>query len=214
MNLLVLGSPASGKGTQAEMIVKKLNYQYFEAGDILREIAQEKSSLGQKINRIMKEGKLLPNQIMDQVAAQWLVKTKIKKGVVFDGYPRKLSQYPTWQKMLAEKGKKVDKVIYLKISQETSIKRIAARRVCSRCDAEYNLVTKLPQRKGVCDQCQEKLIQRQDDNSKTVRKRLKTYYRLTKPLVGHIRRQGILEEVDGERSIEDIHQDIMARLKQ
>lgn len=215
MILLFLGPPASGKGTQAELVAKELNLQYFEAGDVLREIVKEKSPFGQKIDRIMnQEGKLLPDQIMDQVVAKWLAKAEIRNGVVFDGYPRKLSQYPTWQKMLAEKREKVDKAIYLKVSQETSVERITSRRVCPQCDAEYNLITEPPRKKGLCDQCQKKLVQRQDDKPEVVKKRLKTYRQLTEPLIKHIRQQGILMEVDGERPIEVIHQDIMERLKQ
>lgn len=215
MNIVVLGPPASGKGTQAELVAKKLNLQYFEAGNVLREITKEKSPLGQEVYRIMnQEGKLLPDEMMDQVVNQWLSKAEIKKGVVFDGYPRKLSQYPTWQKMLAEKGEKVDKVIYLKVSEEISVKRIAARRVCPQCDGEYNLITEPPKKEGLCNQCQKKLIQREDDKPEVVEKRLKTYYQLTQPLVDLVRKQGILMEVDGERPIEVIHQDIMNRLEQ
>jgi len=215
MNIIFLGPPASGKGTQAELIAKELDLQYFEAGDVLREIAEEKTPLGQEIDRIMnQEGKLLPDQIMDQVAAQWLAKTKIKKGVVFDGYPRKLSQYPTLQKMLAEKGEKINKVIYLEVSEQTSIKRISSRRVCPQCDAEYNLLTKRPKENELCDQCQKKLIQREDDAPAVVKERLKTYYQLTQPLIGFIRKQGILIEVDGERPIKVIYQDVLNRLKQ
>ncbi len=214
MNLVFLGSPASGKGTQAELVAKKLNLQYFEAGDILREIAKEKTSLGQEVDRIMnQEGELLPDEIVNQVVSQWLAKTEARRGIVFDGYPRKLSQYQALRRMLTEKNTKVDKVIFLKVSQETSIRRISSRRVCPKCDGEYNLVTEKPKKDELCDQCQVGLVQREDDKPEVVKKRLEVYQQITQPLVDHIRQQKILMEVDGERPIEEIHQDVMERLK-
>lgn len=215
MNLLFLGPPASGKGTQAELIAKNLNLQYFEAGEVLREIAEKKTSLAQEIDRIMhKEGGLLPDEIMNQLVSQWLAGKDVKKGVVFDGYPRKLTQYYALQRMLAEKNAKVDKVIYLKVSQEVSIKRISSRRICPECDGEYNLITEKPKKDELCDQCRVRLIQREDDKPAVVKKRLEVYQQITEILVEHIRKQGILMEIDGERPIEAIHQDIMNRLEQ
>jgi len=147
MNVVFLGPPASGKGTQAELMAKKLNLQYFEAGNVLREIAEGKTPLTEEINRVMhEEGKLLPDEIMNRVVSQWLASRDVRKGVVFDGYPRKLSQYHSLQRMLIERGTKVDKVIYLKVSQEVSIKRISSRRICPKCDREYNLITEKPKK--------------------------------------------------------------------
>ncbi|NIM15304.1 MAG: AAA family ATPase, partial [Candidatus Aminicenantes bacterium] len=137
MILLFLGPPASGKGTQAELVAKELKLQYFEAGDVLREISEEKNPLAQKIDQIMhQEGKLLPDEIMNQVVKQWLAAREVDKGIVFDGYPRKLSQYNAFQRMLTERNIKIDKAIFLKVSQNVSIRRISSRRVCSQCDNE------------------------------------------------------------------------------
>ena len=213
MNLVFLGPPASGKGTQAELVAKTLQHQYFEAGEVLREIAKKKSSLAQKIDQIMnQEGKLLPDEIMNQVVDQWLISRDLKKGIIFDGFPRKLSQYLVFQERLAEKKTKIDQVVFLKVSSAVSIKRISSRRVCPKCDGEYNLITQKPKKDELCDQCQLKLGQRQDDQSEVVRKRLEVYQQNTQPLIDYIRKQGLLLEVDGERPIETIHQEIMKRL--
>lgn len=215
MNIVVLGLPASGKGTQAELLANKLGLYYLEMGEVLREIAKEKTSLGKEVNRIVyQEGGLVPDKAMRQIVGKLLAEIKPDKGIVFDGYPRKLSQYQDLEKMLANRGAKIDKVFFLKVSRETIIKRISSRRVCPRCDSEYNLITRPPKKNKLCDQCQVKLIQRQDDKPGIVKKRLETYRRLTIPMIKHVRQQGILEEVDGERPIEVIHQDIMNRLEQ
>lgn len=213
MNIVFLGPPGSGKGTQAKLMVKKLNSQYFESGDVLREIAQEKSVLGRKIYKIIyKEGKYVPDNIMRQIVSDWLDKSDIDKGIVFDGYPRTINQYLDFEEALGKKGGRVKRVIYLEISDKEIIRRLSARRICPQCDLEFNLVTKPPKKDELCDQCQKKLIQRKDDSVEIIEKRLKTYYQSTKPLVEHIRQKGILEEIDGERPIEVIHRDIVTRL--
>lgn len=214
MNIIFLGPPGSGKGTQAKLVVKKLDFQYFESGDILREKARERDALGQEIDRLIhQEGKYVPDEMMVEIVTNWITKAKLEQGIVFDGFPRTLDQYQGLQKVLAEKESVIDQVIYLKVSEEESVRRLSARRICPRCDFEFNLVTKPPKKDELCDQCQKKLIQRQDDAPEIIKKRLETYYQLTKPLVEFVRQQGILVEVDGERSIEEIHQDIFERIK-
>jgi len=214
MNIIVLGPPGSGKGTQAKLIVKELDFQYFESGDILRERAQEQDTLGQEIDRIIhQEGKYVPDEMVVAIVNDWITEAKLEQGIVFDGFPRTLNQYQNLQKILTERGSGIDKVIYLKVREEESVRRLSARRICPQCDLEFNLVTKPPKKDEFCDQCQKKLIQRQDDAPEIIKKRLKTYYQLTRPLVESVRQQGILEEIDGERSIDEIHQDILERIK-
>lgn len=214
MNIIVLGTPASGKGAQAELLAKKLDFRHVEIGDVLREVAKKKTPQGKKINRIMHQrGTLVPDEIMRKIVKGLLDETKIKKGVVFDGYPRKLSQYRDLEKMLTKRGKRIDKVIFLKVSKKIATGRIKSRRVCPKCDQEYNLVTRPPKKDELCNQCQIKLVQRQDDRPEVVKKRFEVYLQLTKPLVKYVRKQGIFMTIDGERSIREIHQDILTRLK-
>ena len=215
MNFIVLGPQASGKGTQAELLAKELGLDYLEMGEVLREIAKQKTPFGKKINQIMhQQGVLVPSSIIKKVVNSWLDKVKAGKGIVFDGYPRKVSQYQDLEGILAKRKTKIDKVIYLKVSEMTSIKRISSRRVCPKCDKEYNLITKPPKKDKLCDLCQVKLVLRQDDKPKIVKKRLETYHRLTEPLINQVRQQGILIEIDGERPVEVIHQEIRERLNQ
>jgi len=214
MKIIFLGPPGSGKGTQAKLIVKKLNLQYFESGDILREKAREEDTLGREIDRIIhQEGKYMPDKMVVEIVKGWINKDRLEQGIIFDGFPRTLNQYQDLQKVLTEKGSGIDQVIYLKVSEEESIRRLSARRICLQCDFEFNLVTKPPKKDELCDQCQKKLIQRKDDAPEIIKKRLQTYYQLTRPLVESVRQQGILEEIDGERSIDEIHQDILERIK-
>ncbi|MFC1727546.1 adenylate kinase family protein [Patescibacteria group bacterium] len=215
MNILVMGPQGSGKGTQAKRLARKLDLAYFEAGDILREKAKEKTKLGKKIFRtIHQKGELVSDQIMEGIIKEWLSQKKPSQGFLFDGFPRNQPQYQFVEKILAEKKMKIDVAICLKITRETAIKRLSARRICSECDREYNLVTLPPKNDQLCDQCQIELKQRHDDSPKVIKKRLQIYDQLTSPLVDLFRQQGILEEVDGERPVEVIFQDILGRLGQ
>jgi len=214
MIFLILGAPGSGKGTQAKLLVKTLGYNYLQTGEVCRAIAKEDSPLGRKIDYLMHEkGALVPDPLIHKAVKSWLDKMGVKKGIVFEGYPRNVAQYQVWKKMLAERRKRSEMVFYLRVSQKAVIERSSARRVCPKCSFEYNLVTKLPKKKGVCDKCQTKLIHRKDDYPEVVEKRIKTFLQITKPLVKIIRQDGILEEVNGERSIKVIHQDIMSRIR-
>jgi adenylate kinase len=214
MNIVFLGPPGSGKGTQAKLAVKRLQAQYFESGDILRERAKEDSTIGKEIDRLLnQEGKYVPDEVMKIIVGNWLNQANPEGSIVFDGYPRTKEQYQIFQKMISNKGIKIDKVIYLRVSEGVVIRRLSARRICPQCDLEFNLITKPPKNDELCDQCQAKLVQRQDDAPEIIKKRLETYYQLTKPLIEFVRQQGILEEVEGERPIEVIHQEILKRLK-
>ncbi len=214
MIFLVLGAPGSGKGTQAKLLVKKLGYNYLQTGEACRAIAKEDSPLGRKIDDIMnKKGGLAPDSLMHKVVNNWLDRMGVKKGIVFEGYPRNVAQYGVWKRMLAKRGVQPDLVFYLKVSRKVIIERNSARRVCPKCSSEYNLVTKPPKKEGLCDRCQAKLILRRDDQPEVVERRIQTFHRVTRPLVDVVKKDGVLEEVDGERSIEAIHQDIISRIE-
>ena len=214
MNIVIIGPPGSGKGTQAKLLVERLDAHYFQSGEILRRKAKEKTPLGRKIDRLINQaGQLVSDQLMAEIVNDWLDRVGVEKGIVFDGYPRQISQYQTLTKILASRGTEIDKVIYLKVSQKTAGQRLAARRVCPRCGRGYNLLTRPPKEDQLCDCCQVELIQRQDDTPSVIKTRLETYHRLTQPLVAFLRQRGILIEIDGERSIEAIHQEIMKQIE-
>lgn len=214
MNLIIVGPQASGKGTQAKLLVQKLGLAYFEAGDILREKTKENSLIGKEIDLWMNQkGKLVPDKIMVQVVAEWLDRTDLSKGVIFDGFPRVVDQYLFLRDLLKKKGLRIDRAIYLKISRSICWKRLRARRICPKCDREFNLITRPPKTDELCDDCQVGLVQRQDDTPELIKRRLKTYEEVTKPLVTLVSKEGILVEIDGEKTVEKVQQDILKHLK-
>jgi len=214
MIILVMGPQASGKGTQAKLLVKKTNSAYFEAGDVLRAKAKEETPLGREINlTINQKGALVADELMEKIVREWLESVDFRRGVVFDGYPRNLIQFQSLEKLLKEKGQRINRVYLLKVDRAVSLKRLSARRVCPKCDLEYNLVSRPPKKGELCDDCGLKLSQRLDDKPEIIKKRLAIYRKMTKPLAIYLKKQGVLESVDGERSVEAIHQDILARVK-
>ncbi|MGB9911404.1 MAG: adenylate kinase family protein [Microgenomates group bacterium] len=213
MILILLGPPGSGKGTQAKLLHQKLNLIYFEAGRILREKAKEENKLGKKIDELInKKGVLVPDSIMKMVLKDFFQKKNLKKGIIFDGFPRNLSQYQILQEFLKEKGLKIDKVFLLEVSDKTIIFRLSQRRICSKCGLEYNLATRPPKNDEICDQCQVKLISRPDDTPKLIKNRLKIYKKETQPLINEAEKNKILVRINGERKIKEIYQEILANL--
>jgi len=213
MIIIFLGPPGSGKGTQAKLLHQKLGGFYFEGGDVLRRKAEENNSLGKKIKEIIyQQGKLVPDNLMKKILEDWLAGKDIKKGIIFDGFPRSLGQYQILKEILLKKGEKINKVIFLKVSESVLVSRLSSRRVCPQCGLEFNLVTKPPKKDEVCDSCGTKLIQRADDTPEVIKARLKTYFEKTQTLIDLAKKEGILEEVDGERKIEEIHQEILRRI--
>ena len=213
MIVIFLGAPGSGKGTQAKLLSQKIGGLYFEGGAVLRSKANENSSLGRKVKQIIyAEGKLVPDDIMVNILKEWFENKPINKGVVFDGFPRSLSQYKLLKDFLSQKKEKISKVIFLKVRESVVISRLSSRRVCPKCGLEFNLLTKPPLKDEICDFCGENLIKRPDDTPRLIKARLKTYLEKTKPFIDFVRKEGILEEVDGERGVEEIHQDILRRL--
>lgn len=213
MILILLGPPGSGKGTQAKLLSKKLKTFYFEAGRILRKKAKEKNKLGKKIDELVnKKGLLVPDSVMKMVLKDFFEKKNLKKGVIFDGFPRSLSQYQLLEEFLSKKGLKIDKVFLLEVSDETIIFRLSQRRICPKCGLEYNLTTNPPKKDEVCDQCQVKLISRPDDTPKLIKNRLKIYKKETQPLIKEAEKNKILVRINGERKIKEIYQEILANL--
>lgn len=202
MKILIIGPQGSGKSTQAELIAQRLGIFYLSTGNISRQIAIEKTPFGKKVKKILETGQLVDDQTILQMVERAL---QGKKSFVAEGFPRNLFQ--------AKKFKRgFDKVFHLKIGKNGIIKRLTARWVCPNCMANFNLLTTPPKKKGICDHCGGKLVQREDDKAEAIKKRLAIYQKETIPLLDFYRRQGILEEINGERPIEVILQDILPRI--
>lgn len=213
MNLILIGPQASGKGTQAKLLVEKYGFHYMETGKILRRLIEEGGQLGKKLDLILNEqGTLVPDSLMIRIIKREMAKADLSKGVVFDGYPRNLIQYETIQTIFKEFGLKTDRVVYVSISRAESLRRLSSRRICSNCQKEYNLVTRPPKRDSRCDRCGQKLIKRADDNPETIKKRLHLFDTQTKPMIDKVKAEGLLLTIDGERPVETVHEDIVNQL--
>jgi len=200
MNIVLLGPPGVGKGTQAQIIAEKKNLKWISTGDILRKEVSEGTSLGREAEIYMKEGKLVPDNIIIEIIKKHLS----PKGVIFDGFPRNLSQAKALEKIM-----EIDKVIFLNCPEEIVIFRLTNRRICIKCNRVYNLISNPPKRDEICDVCGSKLIQREDDKPEVIRKRFRVYEEETKPLLSYYREKGILFEVDASGSIEEITKNLL-----
>ena len=210
MNILILGPQGSGKGTQALLLAKKFDLLYVEMGSILRELSKKDAEIDKLINQ---EGKLVPDEKTAEVFRDFLVKNPLgnKKGLILDGFPRTQVQYEFVKDYFSKNGQKLDWAISIDVSEETSIKRLSARRICKGCGKIYNLLTN-PPKSVVCDECGGELIQRQDDTDEAIRQRLQIYRERTALLIGVLEKEGILIKVDGEREVHTIFNDICSQL--
>ncbi|MEK7112536.1 MAG: nucleoside monophosphate kinase [Patescibacteria group bacterium] len=202
MNIIILGPQGSGKGTQARLLSQKLGLFYFESGDFLRERARADSRIDEIIN---KKGELLPDEETFTLVRDFLKeKTQNLDGLLLDGYPRSLKQYQLLKDWLTDEGKKIDLAIFLTISDAEGVRRLSARRVDKETGKVYNLITN-PPGPGVE---KEKLLQRPDDTPELIKRRLEQYQETTSPLIEVLKKDGILVEVNGERPIEVILNDL------
>jgi adenylate kinase len=212
MNIIILGPQGSGKGTQAKLLTEELGLVYLEMGEILRKMAVSQDSLGKKIADFQKEGILVNDQIMAETLKIYLTADNLLKGIILDGFPRNLSQINLLEERLKDFQAIIDKVIFLNISVEESIRRLTARRVCPKCGRNFNLLTMVPKKENLCDDCNIVLVKRNDENDSVIRKRLEIYQTETLPVIDYYRQKGILLEVNGEQSVEAIHQEILAKI--
>jgi adenylate kinase len=212
MNLIILGPQGSGKGTQANLLVEKKNLFHLETGKIFRNEIAQKTDLGIEAAKFVNQGKLVPDEIIAKILSQNLSAENFKKGILFDGFPRNLAQAELFEKELVKYEAAIDKVIYLNISLEESLKRLMARRSCPQCHRGYNLVTIPPKNSDICDDCGVHLIAREDETEEAIKERLAAYQKETAPLVNYYQQKNILLEINGERPIDVIHQEILRKL--
>lgn len=213
MYVILLGPPGAGKGTQVTNVAEKLNLVQISTGDLFRQAVAEGTELGKQAQAYMKEGKLVPDEVTIKMVMDRMAVVDTKSGVVFDGFPRSLNQAESLDKALKERNKKIDKVVYMKVSEEELLKRLSGRWVCRNCQTPYHEVSSPPKAKGKCDKCGGELYQRPDDTVETVKKRLKVYFAETAPLIEYYRRAGKLLDVDGEGEKEKISRRIITALR-
>ena len=212
MNLLIMGAPGAGKGTQAAKIVEKYGVHHVSTGDMLRAAIKENSPLGLKASEYMSKGLLVPDELVNDIVKQRLTQPDMDGGFLMDGYPRTEQQAVSFNHLLEEIGKKVDAVIKLDIDEEVLVKRITGRRVCSNCKEIYHIESKKPKVEGVCDLCGGKLIQREDDSEEKLKTRLAEYHKQAKPIEDHY--QGLIKTVNANHSPDEVFEEIVLKLEE
>jgi len=213
MNLVFLGPPGSGKGTQAIRVAKAMNLVHISTGDLLREAVKNKTELGKKVEDIMKLGQLVPDEVVISLIGQKISAIEKSNGFILDGFPRNLPQAESLKFMFDHKKMKLDKAMLLKVSDTEVVKRLSGRWHCSKCNAGYNYPRNMPKHEGICDIDGEQLLRRADDEESVVSYRLEVYKKETRPIEDFYRKESILEEIQGEQSPDKVFQDILTAVK-
>ena len=201
LDLVLLGGPGSGKGTQAEQLSAQLRLPHIATGDLFRENLRQATPLGQLAKTYMDRGELVPDDVTEAMVEERLARSDTQPGFILDGFPRTLPQAEALAEMLAKLQRRLAGVLCINVSDEAIVGRLSGRLICRQCQAPYHRQFKPPRRPGVCDLCGGELYQRDDDNPATVRARLKTYHDQTEPLIGWYRQAGLLHAIDGEGEV-------------
>ena len=209
MNLIFLGAPGAGKGTQAKMIAEKCGIPHISTGDIFRANIKQGTELGKKAKEYMDKGLLVPDELTCDLVVDRIQKDDCAGGFILDGFPRTIRQAEVLEEALTGLGQKVDIALDIDVSDESIVERMAGRRACVGCGATYHVVFNPTKTEGICDVCGEKLILRDDDKPETVQKRLAVYHEQTKPLEDFYAARGVLKEVDGTQSMDKVFADIL-----
>ncbi|MCR5482563.1 MAG: adenylate kinase [Clostridia bacterium] len=212
MNLILLGPPGAGKGTQAARMIEKYKIPQISTGDIFRKNIKEGTELGKKAQEYMNKGELVPDDLVIEIATTRLLEDDCKNGFLLDGFPRTVYQAEKLDEFLAKHGKKIDKVLDIAVEKEELMTRLIGRRVCRSCGATYHIVNMPPKKEGVCDSCGGELYQRADDNKETVENRIDVYNSQTKPLVDYYEKAGNIAHIDGAIGLENVFAHIVSVL--
>lgn len=218
MIIIMLGAPGTGKGTVASILAGKLNIPQVSTGDIFRKHIKEKTELGKLAESYISKGELVPDDVTIGLIENRMEESDVQNGIILDGFPRTVKQAEELDKLLAQKGKKVDMVINLTTPEDEIVERIVNRRICSNSDCKtvYNLVLNPPKVEGVCDKCGSELIQRKDDTIETVKSRLDSYFKQTSPLVEYYEKQGNLYSAVVSKTVnklgKDVAEDVMKEI--
>jgi adenylate kinase len=210
LNLILLGPPGAGKGTQAQRLVEDFDLPYYATGDILRTAVTEESELGKEAKEYMDRGDLVPDDVICKVIMERVDSPEAQDGFVLDGFPRTIGQAETLEKALERRGRRLNGALLIEAPDEEVIRRLSGRRICVKNQHLYHVDFDPPKREDVCDQDGSRLIQRDDDKPETVKKRLSVYHDQTSPLIEHYEDMGILRRFDGTRPAPEVHDHIRA----
>ncbi|MFY9397008.1 MAG: adenylate kinase [Desulfomonilia bacterium] len=208
MNIILIGPPGAGKGTQAKRMIDRLGVPQISTGDMFRAAVKEGSPMGKKAKEYMDKGALVPDDVVIGVVKERFEKPDIKKGFILDGFPRTLDQAKALDKLLADMGSKLDHVVVIEVPDDNLVGRLTGRRTCRGCGYMHHVQFDPPKKEGVCDKCGGELYLRDDDKEATIRDRLTTYHAQTSPLIDYYSTKGIVRKIDGTRSMEDVNKEI------
>ena len=208
MNLILLGAPGAGKGTQAELLTERLGIPAISTGNMLREAMANGTELGKQVKSYMESGSLVPDELILGIVAERTSQPDCEKGFILDGVPRTLAQAQALDAM----GVSIDHVVSIEINDDVIVGRMSGRRVCTKCGASYHIVANPPKQEGICDLCGEQVSIRKDDAPETVLHRLEVYHASTEVLKDYYARQGKLRLICGEQSIESAQSEILAAI--
>lgn len=196
MKIVLLGPPGAGKGTQARLLMEKLNIPQISTGDMLREAVKKEGVLGQKAKEFMSAGRLVPDEVVIGIIEERLKEKDAKQGFILDGFPRTVDQAKALGGIFNLHREKLRAVLNFKVPSGDLVGRLSGRRLCSKCGAGYHIDFSAPKKEGICDHCGAPLIQRDDDRKETIEKRLNVYKEQTAPLIDYYSREGILKDID------------------
>ncbi|MCR5418906.1 MAG: adenylate kinase [Lachnospiraceae bacterium] len=208
MKIIMLGAPGAGKGTQAKLIAEKYGLPHVSTGDIFRANIKNGTELGKEAKKYMDAGALVPDELTVKILLDRVAQKDCEGGYVLDGFPRTIPQAQVLEDALAKLGESIDYAINVEVPDEAIVNRMSGRRACVSCGATYHIVNIPPKKEGICDVCGSELILRDDDKPETVRKRLEVYHEQTQPLVDFYQNKGVLREVDGTKTMEEIFDSI------
>lgn len=213
MNVVLLGAPGAGKGTQAAILLSELGVVHVASGDLFRRALEKKTELGLLAKSYMEKGELVPDEVTINMVLERIRQRDCADGVLFDGFPRTLSQAEALDDKLAGEGRQIDRVVYIEVPAEELVKRLSGRWICRECQTPYHEQSSPPKNAGRCDICGGELYQRADDNEETVRERLKVFFSQTVPIVDYYDLQKKLLRVDGNRGIDEVGAEITGMLR-
>ena len=208
MNIILMGLPGAGKGTQADGIVEKYNIPHISTGDMFRAAISEGTELGLKAKSYMDQGALVPDEVTIGIVRERLSKADCEKGFLLDGFPRTVPQAEALDELLADTNRKIEHVVNIEVNPEELVKRLTGRRICKVCGTSYHLQFNPPKEDGVCDKDGGELYQREDDNPETVKNRLDVNMTQTAPLLSYYEEKSVLANINGQQDIQDVFKDL------